>query len=259
MQDLWCREIKKKDEKRRKNMICPNCGTQLPDQARFCGVCGAALVQQSAPQQAAWQQGMQTGMPVPPMGGQPKKGKKLKTVLSVIAVLAVLIGGLVGYSVFCMKRTYESDNGKYSAEVGYAELSINGNHRGGAFFSCDPDGVIVLNFMRGYAYSEDNVYFRLEVPKSWMKTGRKVKLSDLRDDAELTLSIGNESVSTEDDDWWSPEDMKFTFEKIDFSGLRLPGEDYAFLPFGVCKISFYIEFYYAGKVYTLEGFGVTSH
>lgn len=234
-------------------MICPNCGTQSPDQARFCGSCGATLVQQEGvPQQSATQQSAtQQGIPVPPMGGQPKKGKKLKIVFTVIAVLAVLIGGLVGYSFFCTHRTYESDSGKYEAKAGYAEFSMDGKRRDGAYFSCSPKGDIVLNYMRGK--SEDNVYFRLEVPKSWMKSGKKVKMSDLGDDAELTMKVGEKDV-------WYIIDFKVTFEDISFSGLRLPGEDYAFLPFGVCKISFRIEFYDNDwELCTLEGFGVSSY
>ena len=46
-------------------MFCPNCGTQLPDDARFCGSCGAQItpVRQAAPQpqyrQAPQQQSQQ--------------------------------------------------------------------------------------------------------------------------------------------------------------------------------------------------------
>lgn len=265
-------------------MFCPNCGGQLPENARFCSECGEKLesqqsapqqsvpqqgmpqqgmpqqgmpqsvFQQSVPQQAGWQQGGQAGMPFSTMGGMPKKGKKLKIVIGVIVALVVIIGGLVGYSAFCKHRTYESKNGKFSANVGGAQFTINGKLYSGSFY-CSPRGVIK---MTGGGFPSERVSFQLDVPKSWMKTGKTINLGSLGDGAVLKLWVGNDSASTEDF-YWVPEDMKISLESISSAGIRMPGADSAFLPFGVCKISFRIQYYYDGELCNLEGFGVAMY
>lgn len=77
---------------------------------------------------------------------------------------------------------------------------------------------------------------QLNVPKSWMKTGKTVNLGSLGDGAVLMLWIGNDSASTEDF-YWGPEDMKISLENI----------------------SFRIQYYYDGELCTLEGFGVAMY
>lgn len=55
-------------------MFCMNCGTQLPDNAKFCGVCGAqmpAQPQQGTAPQPMQQQPTQQAMPQPMQQAQP--------------------------------------------------------------------------------------------------------------------------------------------------------------------------------------------
>lgn len=50
-------------------MFCMNCGTQLPDNVKFCGMCGAQMPAQ--PQQGTAPQPMQQAQPQQPMPQQP--------------------------------------------------------------------------------------------------------------------------------------------------------------------------------------------
>ena len=85
-------------------MFCPNCGTQLPDEAAFCGSCGTRLNVQPAPQPApqpqedpAYPQPSYT--PYPPVGGEipyqepeaPKKNNMPKLIGMIAAAVAVVI------------------------------------------------------------------------------------------------------------------------------------------------------------------------
>ena len=57
-------------------MYCPNCGKEVPDQAKFCGHCGSSIVVPEAPQ---------------PEVSQVPARKKSKTAAIVISLIAVLI------------------------------------------------------------------------------------------------------------------------------------------------------------------------
>ncbi len=77
-------------------MYCPQCGKENPDDARFCGSCGAPLenIREEAPfpqmtEPSEWNGGEYTG------GGKRTEGKKKKGWIAVCAAVAVLAAGAV--------------------------------------------------------------------------------------------------------------------------------------------------------------------
>lgn len=73
-------------------MFCPNCGSKLPDDARFCGSCGTRL---------------QADQPPPkPQKGKKKNGKKILIVtVSILLVLAIAAGAVAAWQLFFAKET----------------------------------------------------------------------------------------------------------------------------------------------------------
>ena len=59
-------------------MICPNCGSQLPDGSAFCGNCGSAVnaPAQAVPAQVDWQQQPMQPQPAPQQGYQQQYGQQ---------------------------------------------------------------------------------------------------------------------------------------------------------------------------------------
>lgn len=73
-------------------MFCPNCGSKLPDDARFCGSCGTRLkADQPAPN---------------PQKGKKKNGKKILIVtVSILLVLAIAAAAVLAWQLFFAKET----------------------------------------------------------------------------------------------------------------------------------------------------------
>ena len=110
-------------------MICGNCGKQIPENSRFCPVCGAQVVN-SAPAEANYSPApQQASVNVPPYAAQPEfyspgyaapvKTKKpmkkwVKALIiagSVIAVLGILFAVFSSYIIDFFKRAFNSDEG----------------------------------------------------------------------------------------------------------------------------------------------------
>ena len=73
-------------------MFCPNCGSKLPDDARFCGSCGTRL---------------QADQPPPkPQKEKKKNGKKVLIVtVSILLVLAIAAAAVLAWQLFFAKET----------------------------------------------------------------------------------------------------------------------------------------------------------
>lgn len=87
-------------------MFCPICGSNLPDDARFCGNCGATVEGLDA-QQTAFQEANQPVVyaPQPDVAGAPQGEAKpnrnrLVILLSVIAIAAILITSIIAVLVY---------------------------------------------------------------------------------------------------------------------------------------------------------------
>jgi len=75
-------------------MFCPNCGTNLPDNATFCTQCGAAMnAQQTQAQNATYQSTPQGGYYQQPQYAQAPVGYEQKSKLAA-GLLGILVGGL---------------------------------------------------------------------------------------------------------------------------------------------------------------------
>lgn len=66
-------------------MFCPNCGKQLPDEARFCPICGHAI--KAAPGAA---EPARAGAPVPEK--KKKKRRKAPLIVALVLILALVLG-----------------------------------------------------------------------------------------------------------------------------------------------------------------------
>ncbi len=101
-------------------MFCKNCGAQISDDAKFCGVCGAS--QQDAPQQAA---------PVNPNAASAAPAASLnlgnmagslklylKYILVVVAILALVLAIMNIFNTYDVKATYSYGGQKMGSATG---------------------------------------------------------------------------------------------------------------------------------------------
>lgn len=75
-------------------MFCPNCGTQLPDHARFCAGCGSAIPE-VVPQQ-----------PIAPEVTTEATKKKPKVSKKLLLILAIVLAAAAAFLIFSKKTVY---------------------------------------------------------------------------------------------------------------------------------------------------------
>ena len=150
-------------------MICPNCGANLPENARFCGQCGSTIEAAAAPQPAyqqpefqmpemAWTQPVQQPaaqtdvsyqQPTYKSTGPAKRGNLVTAiirpqtrVLAIISAVAFLLCiGLTVYGYFLMKNTALPDMPIYSIleDVSGEDLDIESMLEEAGFDEADVD------------------------------------------------------------------------------------------------------------------------
>ena len=122
-------------------MFCNNCGNQLPDGAKFCNVCGAAIQspvskapvtqQPQVPQQPFGHQSNSTNpCPPDPAPINPTPAKKKKTglvigiVVAVVFAVIAVVGGLIGTGVISTEGSTPIERGTIEGNT-YVNESIN--------------------------------------------------------------------------------------------------------------------------------------
>ena len=132
-------------------MFCPNCGTQLPDEANFCGTCGTRLNVQPAPQTVPEEPmaPQQEYIPYAPVGevdpyAMPEAPKKknrsmLIGIIAAVAVVAVLLvlllgGGGNGNPEAVAQKFFDS---VFSGDIDAAEKCVHPDMREEIFADLD--------------------------------------------------------------------------------------------------------------------------
>lgn len=122
-------------------MFCNNCGNQLPDGAKFCNVCGAAIQtpvskapvtqQPQVPQEPFGHQSNFTNpCPPDPAPVNPTPAKKKKTglvigiVFAVVFAVIAVVGGLIGTGVISTEGSTPIERGTIEGNT-YVNESIN--------------------------------------------------------------------------------------------------------------------------------------
>ena len=71
-------------------MFCPNCGRQIPEGSRFCGLCGTRINIQTSQNNGAPVNGTNIGVPVPS-----KKSKKTGLIIAIAAAAVVIVAAVI--------------------------------------------------------------------------------------------------------------------------------------------------------------------
>ena len=80
-------------------MFCPHCGTTIPDNARFCGVCGGEIPSGS-PDAADAAQPTQPVQPSQPAQAPSRKKPIIIAAVAVVLIALIAVGGYFGYQHF---------------------------------------------------------------------------------------------------------------------------------------------------------------
>lgn len=100
-------------------MFCPFCGTQLPDDSRFCSGCGSRLDFDDNVQEYTQEMPVMPEIPEDPYGKKPGKGK----VILLIAILVIVLAGsgIGGFMVWNHVQESKEEEEEREAELAEAE------------------------------------------------------------------------------------------------------------------------------------------
>lgn len=84
-------------------MVCPYCGAELADGARFCVGCGAALDGEQAMPVAE-----SAVVPAPVGSPAPSKKPKKGVVIAIVCAAVIVVGGAVGWRITCISSMFRS-------------------------------------------------------------------------------------------------------------------------------------------------------
>ncbi|HYZ01366.1 MAG TPA: zinc-ribbon domain-containing protein [Candidatus Binatia bacterium] len=130
-------------------MICRQCGLELPDRARFCARCGAALTPPGGPQLAADPGGWGTAAPARPAAGR-RPPLWLLLVFWIGSVLPLLVA--IIYAVIAVDPT---------ADGGASGLSSADVQRSAVFLAVSATVLLVLQLAAAAALTAGQPWGRL--------------------------------------------------------------------------------------------------
>lgn len=90
---------------------CSNCGTQVPDNSKFCPTCGANIAQQTVQPEVLY--------PVPTPEGETRR----KRIIIIACAVAVVVGGIICALILWHTKS-ESKRGGMTTEVAMGDSSI---------------------------------------------------------------------------------------------------------------------------------------